>query len=127
MEGHWLDDSRSLIFVESSVFQRAWKACALTDVDLFHLQREIGNNPRANPVIKDTGGLRKIRFRPLESSRGKRGSHRICYVFFEEIAAVLLVTAFAKGVASDLSPEMRKLFKSMIEEQKKIIRKRGRL
>jgi len=127
MEEGSVENLQSLIFVESTVFQRAWKSYSLTDIDLFHLQREIARDPRAGPVMKQTGSLRKIRYRPPDSPRSKRGSHRICYVYFQEIATILLVTVYAKGVVTDVSPKMRKIFKSMIDEQKKIIQKRGRL
>ncbi len=119
--------ARTYTFVETAVFRKSWATCGLSDNDLFHLQNAIGINPRENPVIRNTGGLRKIRFRSTKSSVGKRGSHRVCYVYFQEIDVVLLVIAFAKNAAADLSPQARKNIKKMIDEQKKIIRERGHL
>ncbi len=118
---HLLNPKDLLTFLESPVFQRAWKACALTDDDLFDLQRLIMAHPKGGPVVKGTGGLRKIRFSPAAAPQGKSGSHRACYVFYEEFGLVLLVTAYPKNKRDDLSAAARKAIRKMIEEQNKLL------
>ncbi len=108
-------------FLEAPVFARAWKACELTDDDLFDLQRFLMTDPKGHPVIAGTGGLRKARFSPAESPRGKSGSHRACYVYYEEFGLILLVTAYAKNQKDDLSAAARKAIRKMIEEQNKLL------
>jgi hypothetical protein len=112
-----------LSFIESNVFRNAWKTCGLTDNDLFELQREIMTHPKGHPVVKGTGGLRKIRFSPAGSGHGKSGSHRACYVYYEEFGLVLLVTAYPKNKRDDLSAVARKAIRKMIEEQHKLLRR----
>ncbi|MGW8257775.1 MAG: hypothetical protein ACWGMZ_09855 [Thermoguttaceae bacterium] len=80
-----------LSFIELDEFINDWKKLGLNeDNDLFALQIAIMANPKGSPVIEGTGGLRKLRFATRRSGRGKRGSARVCYVFFEDHAIVLL-------------------------------------
>lgn len=112
-----------LSFLESNVFRNAWKTCGLRDEDLFELQLTIMGDPKAYPVVKGTGGLRKLRFSPTASGRGKSGSHRACYVYYEEFGLVLLVTAYPKNKKDDLSAAARSAIRKMIEEQHKLLLK----
>lgn len=118
-----LNPEELLTFVESHLFRNAWKSCGLTDDDLFGLQLEILAHPKGHPVVKGTGGLRKIRFRPAGSGQGKSGSHRACYVYYEEFGLVLLVTVYPKNKKDDLSAAARKAIRKMIEEQHKLLRR----
>jgi hypothetical protein len=61
--------------------------------------------PRGGDVIEGTGGLRKLRFAPRESDRGKSGGLRICYAYFEQVATVVLGLVYGKGEKDDLTPE----------------------
>lgn len=62
----------------------------------------ISADPEAGDVIKGTGGLRKARF-PLQG-RGKRGGGRVIYWFYNIGFPAVLMWAFAKNEASDLTP-----------------------
>lgn len=119
--GHLLDPEDLLSFIESDVFARAWKRCGLTDDDLFDLQVGIMAHPKGNPVIAGTGGVRKIRFSPTGAAHGKRGSHRACYVYFEEFGIVLLVTAYPKATRDNISVAGRNAMRKMIEHQYKLL------
>lgn len=70
-------------FVEMEGFTEDWKDLNLTDDDLQALQIVIMTNPQGPPVVKGTGGLRKLRFSPAGLNRGKSGAHRIGYAYFE--------------------------------------------
>lgn len=121
--GHLFEPEDLLSFIETSVFRRAWKACALTDNDLFELQVAIMAHPTSHPVMAGTGGLRKIRFSPEETPRGKSGSHRACYVYYEEFGIILLVTAYPKSRKDNLSAAACKAIRQMIEEQHNLLRR----
>jgi hypothetical protein len=110
-----------LSFLEAPAFTRVWRVCGLTDDNLFDLQRLILTYPKGHPVIAGTGGLRKIRFSPVKSPRGKSGSHRACYVYYEKFGLVLLLTAYPKNEKDDLSAVARKAIRNMIEEQNKLL------
>lgn len=98
-------------FVELSVFRKRWKELGFNDTDLGFLQNELVVNPTAGAVIKETGGLRKIRF--AFNNQGKRGSVRVIYIDFESYKKIFLITAYAKNEKDDLSKaeqnELRKL------------------
>ena len=94
-----------LRFVQLSSFERRWSKLGLDDDDLRGLEMLIMLHPKKHPVISGSGGLRKMRFNKSDSNRGKRGSYRVCYVYFEEYGIVLLVIVFAKNEKGDLTAE----------------------
>jgi len=55
-----------------------------------------------NPVIPQTGGLRKMRFAPEGATRGKRDAFRVCFCLFPDHGIVLLTTVYGKNEKSDL-------------------------
>ena len=73
-------------------------------------------NPTGAPVVKHTGGLRKLRFAKSTDGRGKSSSYRVCYVYFEEYATALLVTIFGKSEKSNLTRMECNLIASVIKE-----------
>jgi hypothetical protein len=66
----------------------------------------IATDPQAGDVIKGTGGLRKVRI-PLQG-RGKRGGGRVIYWYYNDGHPAVLMWAFAKNEASDLTPNQYK-------------------
>jgi hypothetical protein len=80
----------------------------------------ISINPTAGDIIKGTGGLRKMRI-PL-GGRGKRGGGRVIYWFHNEGYPAVLMWAFAKNEAADLTSAQSKTLSTVaatfIEELK---------
>ena len=101
-------------FVMLPEFEKCWKHIGLTDDDLKKLQSELLLNSQDNPVIQDTGGLRKIRF-ALEN-RGKSGSIRVVYVDFVVYETIYLISAYPKNEKDNLSRAERNAIKSLIEK-----------
>src|SRR4051794_32937983 len=101
---HLLEPEDLLGFIHSKQFDASWKRMGLTDEDLCKLQVCIIASPKGAHVIEATDGLRKLRFSPDDSDQGKSGSHRACYVYFEEHAIVFLATAYPKGKKASLRP-----------------------
>ncbi len=97
-----------LTFVYAPRFVREWDRQRLTDVDLQALEEMISKSPAAPPVIRGTGGLRKMRFAPPSRHTGKRGSMRVGFAYFRIKAAAFVVTIFSKNEASDLSPDEKR-------------------
>ena len=58
--------------------------------------------PDAAPVIRGTGGIRKLRW--AGSGRGKRGGIRAVYFYYAGPDAIYLLTAYAKADREDLTP-----------------------
>ena len=91
-----------MVFVELPIFVR----CAqdmFSDDDLRELQVTLLKNPAAGDLILGGRGLRKLRV-PLPG-RGKRGGARVIYYHWVSHDQCLLVFAYAKNVAADLTKD----------------------
>ncbi len=120
-----LEPEDLLSFIEAQVFRREWRACGLKDDDLWILQTMIVSHPDAAPIVGGTGGLRKFRFSPPGANRGKSGSHRVCYVYFEEYGIVYLITVYPKNQKDTISGSEKAAIKAMIERIEASLEERG--
>jgi mRNA-degrading endonuclease RelE of RelBE toxin-antitoxin system len=105
-----------LQFIQLTPFERKWGSLGLTDDDLRALETVIISGPKRAPIVKRSGGLRKLRFGDPHSHRGKSGAFRVCYAYFEQYRTVALITIFGKKEKSDLSMADRKGIASVIAE-----------
>jgi phage-related protein len=94
--------------IELPGFTRAWAALGLSDGDLRALQSAILSGPERHPIIRGTGGLRKIRFTRPSEGRGKRGAYRACYACFLNNGIVVLAMVYGKNEQSDLTASQRR-------------------
>jgi hypothetical protein len=78
------DASEWPTFLHLDIVDEEWSDLGLVDGDLRELQSAILASPERYPIIRGTGGLRKIRFAPSREARGKRGAYRVGYVRFRE-------------------------------------------
>lgn len=82
------------------------------------LQLHLVTHPETGPVIRNSGGLRKLRWRL--PGRGKRGGARIIYYWDRTAARLYLLFLFPKNVRSDLTPaQLRALRKLVSDEETK--------
>ncbi len=72
----------------------------------------IAADPLAAPVIRGTGGIRKLRW--AGSGRGKRGGIRTIYFYHAGPEAIYLLTAYAKAAQDNLSPGDRKAWARLV-------------
>ena len=100
------------IFVELPSFRKEWKAMGLTDDDLRRLQEELLNDPKVGKVMRETGGVRKMRF--AFETQGKSGSVRVIYVDFEVYKKLYLLTAYPKNEKDNLSKAERNTLKQLV-------------
>jgi hypothetical protein len=100
-------------FIEVPLFTKRWLEIGLNDADLLQLQIMLLKDPESGPVIKGTGGIRKVRF-PLENC-GKSGSVRVCYTDFAEYEVTYLITAFAKKEQENLTDEEKKVLRKLVK------------
>jgi len=100
---HEFDPVETLDFIQFPSFSRKWKRCALTDQDMRMLRILISMAPQGPPVIKGSGGIRKIRFAPPKSNSGKRSGYRVCYLFSSPHGIVLLMRIYAKNEQDNLT------------------------
>lgn len=94
---------RGLGFIEAGGFQRKFRASGLNDDDLRALQQAIIENPKGAPVMKGTGGVRKMRFSGVRSRQGKSGAYRVGYVYVEEFGIIGLFVLFPKNEKANLT------------------------
>ena len=73
----------------------------------------------AGDVIKDTGGLRKLRFADARRSKGTRGGLRVIYYWWVSASRCLLFTVYDKDEADELSPKERAQLKKLLEAELK--------
>lgn len=115
-----------LHFVETDEFVDDWRQLGLNvEADLWALQALIMSAPEAGPVIRGTGGLRKLRFAPEEWGRGKSGTVRVCYAYFKEHWTVLLVMAYGKGEKETIAAGERAAIKKYLDQVKQYLDRRG--
>jgi len=79
----------------------------LADSDLLALEALIARSPEALPVMRGTGGLRKIRFAPPSRHQGKSGATRVGFAYFRSKAAIIVVAIFSKNEASNFTAHQR--------------------
>lgn len=106
-----------LTFIEMTGFSDDWHDLGLTDWDLQHLQIMMMAKPTTGRVVKETGGLRKLRFTSPKWKIGKRGAVRVCYVYFEAYSVVLLVAAFGKTEKANLTPKEKEVIRNLIHRE----------
>jgi hypothetical protein len=77
----------------------------MTAGELWDAITMIASDPLCGDLIKETGGLRKVRF--AVGSKGKSGGVRIVYYWFSENAPIFLLDVFKKGERDNLSEAER--------------------
>ena len=116
-QGHDLNPEDFLHFVEMDEFRDDWKQLGLNDdEDTWALQSLIMCNPTSAPVVRGTGGLRKLRFAPERWNVGKSNAVRVCYVYFPKHWTVLLVAAYSKDEKDNLTDGEKAGIKKYIEQ-----------
>ena len=101
------------IFVELPLFRSKWKALGLDDDDLKRLQEEMLLDPKTGAVMKETGGVRKMRF--AFEDRGKSGSVRVIYIDFEVYEKIYLITAYPKNEKDNLTRAERNELRELVQ------------
>jgi hypothetical protein len=109
-------------FVSVGAFDRRWQALGLDDDDPRALEVAIQADPDEPPLVRGTGGLRKIRFAPHGSGRGKSSSFRVGYAHFPDPGIVLLLQVWAKNEKANLSQAERHAVAAALARFEELIR-----
>ena len=104
------------VFVELPAFARH-RADYLDDPAFARLQVELMKTPEAGDLIRDSGGLRKLRFADARRGKGKRGGLRVIYYWWDSGSQFWLFTVYDKDEADDLSSEQRRALKALIRAE----------
>lgn len=111
---------RPIFVVELSTFIRSAEAAGLDSEDCDALIDFLARNPLAGDVIKETGGVRKLRW--AREGGGKSGGYRTVYFYYDENAPIYAILVYGKGQQADLTPKQRKSAASFVEALEKAIR-----
>jgi mRNA-degrading endonuclease RelE of RelBE toxin-antitoxin system len=101
-----------MIFIESPVFTEELKGL-LADDEYAALQEHLSLRPEAGDLIRDSGGLRKVRWKT--QGRGKRGGVRVIYYYVVANEQIRMLMIYCKGLKDDLSPKERAVLRSINE------------
>lgn len=104
-----------LTLAQTSTFARLWKYWDLDDEDLRALERQVMENPLAGRVMRNTGGVRKVRFAPPSLGAGKSGAFRVCYLYFPAHEVIFFVLIFPKSEQPNLTPDQEKSCRALAQ------------
>jgi hypothetical protein len=108
------DNGIRVELIETSTFTRQITAL-LSDDDYREFQFRLAANPQLGPLMKGGGGIRKVRVGV--ASRGKRGGARIIYYWAVRRNLILLLYAYPKNVAADLTPKQLSQLARVVQEE----------
>lgn len=102
---HKIIKNNIVIFIETPIFTEDLKEL-LSDDDYGEFQKYLAANPLIGDVIKQTGGLRKVRW--LSQGKGKRGGVRVIYYYVTAASQIRLLLIYKKGIQDDLTADQKK-------------------
>jgi hypothetical protein len=106
------------LFVELPPVERH-RSEYLDDEAFSALQAARKADPEAGDVIRDTGGLRKVRFADSRRGKGKRGGLRVIQYWWAPGPQFWRFTLCGKGEVSDLTAEQRKVVREVLKAELK--------
>ena len=101
-------------FVETPIFTAAIRR-HLDDEQYRRLQTALMLRPEQGPIIKGSGGLRKVRW--ATAGAGKRGGLRVIYYWVPRERAFYMLYAYAKSEQGDLTPEQTRRLSHVVREE----------
>ncbi len=103
-----------MIIIETSIFTRQVRDL-LSEDEYRELQGALINRPDAGPIIRGSGGLRKVRW--ATRGRGKRGGVRVIYYWAVSSDQLLLLLIYGKSERDDLTSDQVKTLRKIVEEE----------
>jgi hypothetical protein len=100
--------------IETSVFTRQITAL-LSDEEYGGFQLRIAAHPELGALIRGGGGIRKVRV--AVGSRGKSGGARVIYYWAVRKNVILLLYAYPKNAAADLTPKQVSQLAKVVKEE----------
>ena len=100
--------------IETSTFTRQITAL-LSDEEYGGFQSRIAANPELGALIRGGGGIRKVGV--AVGSRGKSGGARVIYYWAVRKDVILLLYAYPKNAAADLTPKQVSQLAKVVKEE----------
>lgn len=101
-------------FVETPIFTEDIVEL-LPDEDYRMLQLALALRPEAGPVIRGSGGIRKLRW--SVPGRGKRGGVRIMYYWAKGEDVVYMLLAYVKNRQENLTPQQLRVLRALVQKE----------
>ena len=101
-------------FVETRIFTKQIQVL-LNDEEYRALQSALVLRPEQGSLIKNSGGLRKMRWGVRGS--GKRGGIRVVYYWDPATDTVFMLFAYPKSMQDDLSREQLRVLRRIVEQE----------
>ena len=103
----------TLVFIETSVFTR--QIIELLDDDEYQtLQAELMINPAKGDLIKEGGGIRKVRC--AAKGKGKSGGIRVIYYWLCEDGQILMLLAYPKSAQDNLTDQQTTVLRNLVKD-----------
>lgn len=102
-----------MIFIETSTFTRLISEL-LADDDYAKLQEELVRRPDIGDLIKDGGGIRKVRWK--RSGTGKSSGIRVIYYWLTEDHQILMLVAYPKSIKDSLTAQETAVLRKLVKE-----------
>ena len=103
----------SLEFIYTPIFDASIRGL-LDDEGMRGVELELLEDPEAGDLIKETGGVRKLR--AGLPGRGKRGGARIIYFFVATRHRIYFLLGYAKNRKVDLSSTEKRTLRAMARQ-----------
>jgi len=101
-------------FVETPIFTRVITG-VIGDDEYRSLQIALMLRPEQGPVIRGTGGLRKVRW--ARPGAGKRGGLRVIYYWAPGERAFYMLYAYLKNEQGDITPAQARQLGQLVREE----------
>ncbi len=99
---------------ETSIFTKQITGL-ISDEDYRNLQRVLIVNPLAGALIKNSGGLRKLRWRI--AGKGKSGGIRVIYYYVTADSKIFMLVAYEKSKKDDLTQKQLASLRKLVMEE----------
>ena len=100
------------IFIESRIFTKLIGGY-LNDDEYAALQQHLLKQPKAGPIIRSSGGVRKLRW--SVQGKGKSGGVRVIY-YIRDGSSFWMLTIYSKGELDTIPGPLLKKIKEAMED-----------
>jgi len=102
-----------MVIIETKVFTKIINTL-MPDDQYREMQEALTENPEIGALIKESGGLRKVRWKL--PGGGKRGGSRIIYYWAVSDDQIYMLYGYAKNDQADLTKDQLKILKQIVEK-----------
>lgn len=102
-----------MVFIETPTFTRLITEL-LDDDEYSKLQMELSIHPAAGDLIKNGGGIRKLRWK--RAGTGKSGGIRVVYYWLSENNQIFMLVAYPKSVKDTLTDKETAILRNLVKE-----------